>query len=80
MSDCLEVALVFTIHLDASHCDVNIENLLDVSSVNNESVSGNTRTIIVNGIANHEVGMFPNSGNPNTIGVVSETYTITIIP
>ncbi len=31
------------------------------------TVDGDTRTMMANGLPNHEVGEFPNSGNPNTI-------------
>jgi hypothetical protein len=80
MLDCSNVTSVFSINLDTSDCNVNIENQLGTSSVYSENVNGNTRTITINGVANHNVGMFPNSGNPNTIGVVSETYTMTTNP
>jgi len=38
------------------------------------TVSGNTRTIITNALPNHETGLFPNSGNPNTISAQSNRY------
>jgi len=78
--DCTNTTSVFTINLDASDCNVNIENQLGTASMYSESISGTTRTITVNGVTNHNVGMFPNSGNPNTIDVVSETYTVTTNP
>ena len=38
------------------------------------TVSGNTRTIVTNALPNHETGLFPNSGNPNTISAQSNRY------
>lgn len=35
--------------------------------------SGTARTLNANGIPNHPVGVFPNSGNPNTIGIQTVT-------
>jgi len=78
--DCTNTTSVFAINLDATDCDIDIEAVLGVTSMHSESVSGTTRTININGIANHNVGVFPNSGNPNTISVTSETYTITTTP
>ena len=38
------------------------------------TVSDNTRTIVTNALPNHETGLFPNSGNPNTISAQSNSY------
>ena len=38
------------------------------------TVSDNTRTIVTNALPNHETGLFPNSGNPNTISAQSNRY------
>ena len=38
------------------------------------TISGNTRTIVTNALPNHETGLFPNSGNPNTISPQSNRY------
>ena len=40
--------------------------------------NGSSRILEGNGIPNHEVGTFPNSGNPNTIRTqnVNETFTL----
>ncbi len=78
--DCSGSSSVFTIHLDASGCTVDIASELGGTSLYSESISGNTRTITVNGVADHLVGQFPNSGNPNTIAPVSETYSMTVTP
>ena len=78
--DCSGSSSVFTINLDASGCTVDIASELGSTSLYSESISGNTRTITVNGVADHLVGQFPNSGNPNTIASVSETYSMTTAP
>ena len=38
------------------------------------TVSDNMRTIVTNALPNHETGLFPNSGNPNTISAQSNRY------
>jgi len=38
------------------------------------TVSDGTRTIITNALPNHETGLFPNSGNPNSISAQSDRY------
>ena len=38
------------------------------------TVSGDTRTIITNALPNHKTGLFPNSGNPNSISAQSDRY------
>jgi len=38
------------------------------------TVSDKTRTIVTNALPNHETGLFPNSGNPNTISAQSNRY------
>lgn len=42
--------------------------------------SGSMRTLTANGIANHAVGVFPNSGNPNAISTQSVTASIKLAP
>ncbi|MCG8380474.1 MAG: YHYH protein [Proteobacteria bacterium] len=78
--DCTNTASVFTINLDPSACNVDIEDELNATSQYQEVINGTTRTVTINGIAGHNVGMFPNSGNPNTIDVVNESYTMTTDP
>ncbi|MEG3596253.1 MAG: YHYH protein [Actinomycetota bacterium] len=38
------------------------------------TVSGDARTIVTNALPNHETGVFPNSGNPNSISAQSDRY------
>ena len=59
----------YTINLDASQCDIDIQEKLNTKSVYEEKISlkKQVRTITINHIANHQVGVFPNSGNPNRI-------------
>jgi len=78
--DCTDLASVFSINLDPTACNVDIESQLGNNSLYSESIAGITRTITINGIANHLVGQFPNGGNPNTIAAVSETYTMSTNP
>ena len=78
--DCTTVTSVFSINLNPNDCNVNIQNSLGVNSIYSESTSGTTRTIQVNNVANHNVGQFPNSGNPNTITAVNETFSMTTTP
>lgn len=78
--DCTGTTSVFTISLDPTMCSVDIEDALSTSSLYEETINGSTRTITINGIVSHDVGTFPNSGNPNTIGVVNQTFTTTTEP
>ncbi|MGA1030225.1 MAG: YHYH protein [Flavobacteriaceae bacterium] len=69
----------FQISLNADGCTIDIENSLGVASRYEENKIEN-REIKTNSIPNHRVGTFPNSGNPNTIGVLEETFTVTSNP
>lgn len=71
---------VFTINLDPTACDVDIQTQLGSTSKYSESISNGIRTISINGVANHLVGIFPNNGNPNRIAEVMETYQMTTTP
>lgn len=70
----------YSIDLDASNCTESAETDLDVTSVFTVSVSGDDRTITSNGIPDHNIGEFPNMGNPNTISVQNATFTIDVTP
>ena len=57
--------------------------ILTITSQYSESISGTIRTIRVNSIPNHKVGLFGNisgSLNPNAIVEALETYSITTMP
>ena len=71
---------VFSINLNAVDCMVDVEALTGQNGVYIEAFSGKTRTATINGIANHPVGEFPNSGNPNTIAPFNETFIMTTAP
>lgn len=43
-------------------------------------VSGSTRTITSNALPNHETGVFPNKGNPNTISAQSRKWVLPLSP
>ncbi|MBT8221001.1 MAG: YHYH protein [Bacteroidia bacterium] len=59
----------YNINLDPESCQINIEEQLNKSSQYHEEVDekNKLRKIAINSIANHDVGKFPNQGNPNTI-------------
>ncbi|MDG1823136.1 MAG: YHYH protein [Flavobacteriaceae bacterium] len=77
---CADVTPTFSLILDASECDVDIQTTLGVSSVYTEEIVGNKRQITFNNIANHHVGRFPRAGNPNTISANSHSVEMTINP
>ncbi len=78
--DCSDTSSLFTINLDPEDCSIDIQSQLGVNSRYTESISGNTRTIGINGVADHLVGEFPNGGNPNTIAEASQTFSMTTEP
>ena len=80
MADCSGTTDSYSIDLDATGCRESAEADLGVNSLYNVSVSGDSRVIVSNGIPDHNVGMFPNGGNPNTISVQDKTFTITTNP
>lgn len=53
---------------------------LSIDNLMQESVSGTTRTIISNGIPEHDVGAFPNRNNPNTIKARNYEFKMTTVP
>ena len=65
-----------------THTDLQVGSYLGNYSISDAvfgtqttvTVSGNTRTIVTNALPNHETGLFPNSGNPNTISAQSNRY------
>ena len=71
---------IFSIQLDPLACTVDIREVLDVNTVYIEVYSSKVRSITINSIANHPIGEFPNSGNPNTVSPMEETYATTMIP
>ena len=77
---CTNTSDTYAIVLDPSGCTVDIETVLGVSSDYREQTMGGDRVITTNAIPNHQVGQFPNMGNPNTITVQDVSYTITMSP
>jgi len=67
-------ALACTRTAVALACDVGEEHHYQ------ESSDGTTRTITANGIVDHDVGAFPNDGNPNTISAQTYTYSVPVTP
>ncbi len=80
VTDCSNVSSVFTIALSTDGCTTDIASELNTTSLYNENVQGNTRTISINSIPDHMVGTFPNQGNPNTISEQSKSFTMTTAP
>ncbi|GEM_PF-364485 len=70
----------YSIDLDPTNCTVDIEAVLGINSSYSEQVSGNSRIITTNAIPNHNVGQFPNMGNPHTITEINSTYNISTSP
>jgi hypothetical protein len=50
------------------------------SHSSNVSIDGTTRTITGNAIPNHDVDLFPNTGNPNVISAQEISYSVTTSP
>lgn len=78
--DCSNTTSTFAINLNPNDCSVDIESQLGVTSQYDESITGTTRNISINGIANHLVGNFPNPGNPNSISVATDNFSMTTQP
>lgn len=80
MATCSETKDSYTIDLEASGCKESAESDLGVASEYVVTESGNTKTIVSNGIPDHPIGMFPNQGNPNSIAIQNKTFTISANP
>lgn len=61
-----------------SYSEYNSSDSVQATSTSEWTCTGTTRDLIANGIPDHEVGEFPNSGNPNSIyeQAVSESFTL----
>lgn len=57
-----------------------LECALGVGHRYTETVDGALRRISANGVPNHDVGDFPNPGNPNAIAAQSYTYAVPVTP
>ena len=58
----------------------NNQDSLTITSTSAWTCSNGSRFLTANGIPNHQVGVFPNEGNPNTIGEVDVAATFTLTP
>jgi len=58
----------------------NNQSSLTLTSTSTWACSDGTRLLTANGIPNHEVGEFPNEGNPNTIGEVDVAASFSLMP
>lgn len=72
----------YTINLNGSACDIDIEDQLGISSIYQETIdqANDLRKITINSVANHDVGAFPNPGNPNTIKESKMSFSIPLTP
>ena len=63
---------------DYNDTTYNAQSSLTYTSISQWTCTDSTRELTANGIPDHEVGSFPNAGNPNTIveQTVSESYTL----
>ncbi len=53
---------------------------LGVSHLYSETIDGTLRRIRANGVPDHDVGSFPNPGNPNSITAQSYNYAVPVTP
>lgn len=58
----------------ALQCQLGVAHNLQIT------VEGSLRRIRANGVPNHDVGAFPNPGNPNTISAQLYNYTVPVTP
>lgn len=58
----------------------NSQDSLTVASISDWTCSDTTRDLVANGIPDHDVGEFPNSGNPNTISEQDVEASFTLAP
>jgi hypothetical protein len=77
-ADCPEDVSVFHIKLNTEGCDVALEFTREFTMTTD--IENDTRTIISNNIPNHNVGVFPNPGNPNIISPQSKKYVLDLAP
>lgn len=76
------VSDTFRINLDPDACKVDIQAKLKKQSQYHEKIdqAKGVRKISINSIASHNVGKFPNAGNPNRIKESKATYSIPLKP
>ena len=68
------------IECDYSDVTYNSQDSLTATSISDWTCSDTTRDLVANGIPDHEVGEFPNSGNPNTISEQDVEASFTLEP
>lgn len=68
------------IKCDYSYSAYNASASVNTTSTSDWTCSETTRDIVANGIPDHEVGTFPNAGNPNTISEQNVTASFTLTP
>ena len=65
---------------DLNELSFNSDESVNANSSYNWSCNTDNRLLTGNGIPNHEVGTFPNTNNPNTIGIQTINKTFTTNP
>ena len=66
---------------DYSYSALNTsESANGLTSTSDWTCSETTRDLVANGVPDHDVGTFPNDGNPNTIGEVDVALSYTLTP
>lgn len=66
--------------LDCTRTAVELACELGTEHAYSERIEGTNRVITANGIPNHDVGDFPNPGNPNAISAQAYSYTVPVTP
>lgn len=75
---CDDATSTFTINLDPNTCNVTLNETPQLTTSTN--TNNDTRTFTSNAIPNHQVGAFPNPGNPNTISAQSFSLSVDLTP
>jgi hypothetical protein len=73
-------AVTTTAALFCAHTASIFNSGINLTNTVTLSCSSTLRTIVGNGVPDHTVGTFPNSGNPNSIKAVTVNYSNTLTP
>ena len=60
--------------------NITLTTGVTATSTSSWTCSSSTRTLTANGVPNHQIGTFPNSGNPNTPTVQNVSFSATLAP
>tara|TARA_Y100001960_G_C14765291_1_gene876577 strand:+ start:210 stop:1145 length:936 start_codon:yes stop_codon:yes gene_type:complete len=79
--DCeINMVNTFEINLNPQECNIDLALELGIESLYSESIADDYINISTNSIPNHNVGLFPNPGNPNTISAINKEFLLTVEP